>query len=76
LKTKPLLLTKQRLFATSKKHPDGHLVFPVVFGLVLPVVLVPFVGTVVFIRQEIDQHYLGIREIIPQQEVGNPARCG
>ena len=49
----------------SKQNPDGNFVLPVVFGLVLPVVLMPFVGAVVSIRQEIDQHYLGIREIIP-----------
>ena len=48
---------------------------PVVFGLVLPGVLMPLVGAVVSIGFEIDQHYLGIREIIPQQVVSKPVRC-
>ena len=33
----------QRLFATSKQHPDGNLVLPVGFGLVLLVVLMPLI---------------------------------
>ena len=43
---------------------------------VLPIVLVPLVRAVTAIRLEIDRHHLGIREIIPQQVVGNPARSG
>ena len=48
----------------------------VILGFVLPIVLVPLVRAVTAIRVEIDQHHLGIREIIPQQVVGNPARSG
>ena len=46
---------------------------PVVLSLIVPVVLLPFVGAIVSVRFEIDQHYLGIREIIPQQMINNPA---
>ena len=58
----------------SKLQEDGHIVLPVILRLIQPIVLVPLVRAVVPVRLEIDQQHLGIREIIPQQVIGNPSR--
>ena len=39
----------------SKLNPDGHLVLPVILCLIVPVVLLPFVGAVVSVRLEMDR---------------------
>ncbi len=41
-------------------------------GPVLPAVLVRFIGAVIAMGFDMEQHHLGSRIIIPQQQAGNP----